>query len=108
MATLVDSASPTLALDTPDDLGSPITTAGSFVLAVDLTNVVGGDVLRVTVLLDSKVWDQWDIAGLNKGPTAWRDTRPYAIDGGLALVFRLEQTDGTGRTVPWRILRIDA
>lgn len=108
MVALHDSSTPTLALNTPDDLGSAIAAAMVTSLWVNCENIVGADVLHIRVLLDSDLVDDYVITGQTRGPVKWFRTAPVETDGGLSLVYQLEQTAGTGRAVAWRILQIDA
>lgn len=103
-----ESGTASLTLDTPDTLNttSPETTDGAFSLMLDLSAMVAGDILKITI--KEKV---------TSGGTArvvWEDT--VAHDQGAEEIYVtpflpmlhgwdmiIEQTDGTGRSIPWSI-----
>lgn len=100
------SAPTALTLNTPSTLTTE-TTPGVYQLVIDAANLSGGDILVVrsriiivsggsTLLLEEEV-----LAGV-LGPKAWM-TEPIGITQSVS--YELEQTAGTGRVIPWAVLR---
>lgn len=103
----VADGSQTASLDTEHTLSTQ-TDAEVFVLAVDLSNMVGGDVtiLRVKTKIRSSsssvlAFEQ-TFTGEQDAPAVWSEPVPSAHQA----VFTLEQTDGTGRAYPWSVLKV--
>lgn len=106
--TQVDSASApsALTLDTPSTLSTQ-TTAGTYILRLDLDNLAAGDVLicriktKVVSGGTSRVEHEVAYAHAQSEKHAISDPIPVVHE----IVCELEQTDGTGRVVPWSLLR---
>jgi hypothetical protein len=103
-----ESGTASLTLDTPDTLNttSPETTDGAFCLVLDLSALAAGDILVITI-------QERALSG-GTTRTIWQDT--VAHDQGAEEMYVtpflpmlhgwnmiLEQTDGTGRSIPWSI-----
>lgn len=104
----VDSGTESLSLDTPVDLESS-TTAGIYVCQYNLTNLANGDIIRcyatVKVLTgdtEEIVFEGWYANSLGNSPIV----QSPPIVSMFSLSMFLEQTDGTGRDVPWALIRI--
>lgn len=101
------SGSQTATLDTEHTLAT-ITTAGTFCLAVDLANMVGGsspDITRVKLYGKArssdterliKTWSFWGV----QSEVLWISP---AFMSPHHMKWTLEQTDGTGRAYPWAV-----
>lgn len=105
---IVDSASApsALVLDTPTVLDSE-TTPGVYQLFVDTNAMLAGDVLiirsRVKVVAGgtARLFEERVLGGVT-GPKAWC-TDPIMV--GDYVEYELEQTEGTGRSFPWSVVR---
>lgn len=101
-----ESAPAALTLDTPSTLVTE-TTAGVYQLIIDTNNMAAGDVLVVRSKLKvvsggtSRLFEEEVLAGITSSK-AW-STEPIAI--AWEIIYELEQTDGTGRIIPWSVLR---
>jgi hypothetical protein len=100
------SAPAALTLDTPTTLDTD-TTAGVYQLFLDTNALAAGDVLivrtkmKVTSGGTTRLFEQKVLAGVT-GPKAFC-TEPVMI--AHYVEFELEQTDGTGRSIPWSVVR---
>jgi hypothetical protein len=112
----VEHAQSSLVADgTEQDIGAAITNAGTFLLYVDLNNLINGDIveLRAKVKISSG------------GSYITLFNRSYAHDFGdpdvsevlqvsvpithiHGMKFTLHQVDGTNRTFPYQIIQLDA
>lgn len=99
------------ALDTVYTLAT-ITSAGVYVLALDLNAIVADDILVVRVQYQvqttgqggaAQLLHEWSIFGTTMTEKVWMS---YPIPSLNSIAFTLEQTDGTGRTIPWEILAL--
>lgn len=100
-----------LTLDTPATLAT-ITSAGVYELRLDCNALVADDILFVRVYEifqtvaqggTERLTEEWGVFGttlINK------NVRTPPIVCLNSVKFVLEQTDGTGRTIPWEIAQI--
>ncbi len=107
MPTSESEGSQTAVISTEHTLDT-ITTAGSFVLTVDMSNLVLGDILTLRVKLKVR----------STGTTRQAYTANYAnaqaelvaisipIPSISECIFTLEQTAGTGRAFNWEIVSL--
>jgi hypothetical protein len=110
MASTISSGTATAVIDTPADLATS-TTAGVFVAQWNLTNLAKGDVIRLYVKTKVLTGDTAEI--IYEGTYA-NDLLSDCIIASPPIVsmfsvtMSIEQTDGTGRSIPWALIRIDA
>jgi hypothetical protein len=107
-----DAAPAALTLDTPSTL-STITAAGVYCLWLDLNNLAAGDILVVRVYTKvvtggtSRLVKAVTVSGTLTAVTGAEKavhTIPYTcVD---ELKFEIEQTDGTGRVVPFNVHKL--
>ena len=94
--------------------GGTFSTQGSYVLAVDMLNLVNGDVveLRVYTILDAADNNVSQQAVLGSYSNVQADLNKYSIpipvDGTVTtqIKFTLKQTAGTGRAFPFNIMTL--
>ena len=107
MATSQSEGSQTATLDTEHTLAT-VTTAGTYVLSVDLSNLALGD--KVTLRAKAKVRSTGTTRTVFTGTYAHVQENPVAmsipIPAVSECVFTLEQTDGTGRAFPWEVISL--
>lgn len=107
MATSQAEGSQTATLDTEHTL-TTITTAGTYVLSVDMNNMALGD--KLTLRAKMKVRSTGTTRTVFTGTYAHVQENPVAISIPIPTVsecvFTLEQTDGTGRAFPWEVISI--
>jgi len=104
----VDSGSQALSLDTPVDLVSTIV-AGIYVLHYNLTTMVKSDVIRCYATAKVLTGDTEEIVfeGIYANDlVASPIIQSPPIVSMFSLSMMIEQTDGTGRTIPWALIRI--
>ena len=108
MATQLQSGSQTATLDTEHTLGSAVVTAGSFVLVVNLGNMVNGDIVRFKIYTKVRTGDSEAVAFTAHFAHVQGAPNQYSIPVASPFSFKatLEQTDGTGRAFPWAIYEI--
>jgi len=102
----IQNGTQTATISTEHTLGSAVTAAGTFLLSVNTTNMVNGDVLEIRA--KTKV--------LTGGAEAVYMLATYAhiqgdpvkmsipIPSLYSLTFTLKQTAGTGRSFEWNII----
>lgn len=100
-----------LTIGTETTLGSAITTAGTYQLNLNVTNLAGGgtpDILELrvygkTLSGDTKALkDIWTLVGIQVVPIIY--TPPYPEP--YYLEFTVKQTQGTGRTFKYNIVQL--
>lgn len=111
MPTSPNNGTQTATIDTEHTLAT-VTTAGSYELLVDLTNLAADDVvlLRAYVkVLTGGSYRLVDRAAFG-GPVTPTNkvARYYPIGVVYGVQYTLEQTDGTGRNFDWAVVRLDA
>ena len=100
------SAPTALVIDTPTTLVTE-TTVGVYQLFIDSNALAAGDVLVVRSKIKivsggtARLLEQKVIGGVT-GEKAWC-TDPVMV--AHEIQYELEQTDGTGRSIPWSVLR---
>ena len=104
----VDSGTASLTIDTPVDLEST-TTAGIYVACYNLTNLALGDIIRLYVTTKVLTGDTEEIVfegvyAHSMGNSPIIQSPPVVSMFSLSMM--IEQTDGTGRDVPWSLVRI--
>ena len=107
MATSADSGSQTATLDTEHTLTTQ-TTAGTYVLVVETTNMVAGDVLILRAKTKVKSGGTSRLAYMATYAHAQTEVNKYSVPIPIdtEVIFTLEQTDGTGRAFPWNALKL--
>lgn len=93
---------------TEHQLGTEITAGGIFILAVDLVNLVNGDVVELYSKTKVRSSGALQIAYKVVYAHTQKRLNVYSppIPADVAIDFYLKQTAGTGRTFPWKILGI--
>ena len=106
------SGTNTLTLDTPLTLATK-TGVKSYMVQVDLKNMVAGDRLVVTIqikvltgstsaiLIEDVILGD-DVVGGSQTPVYYSPPIPSMFE----MIAKLEQTDGTGRSFEWAVLEI--
>jgi hypothetical protein len=104
----VGSGTHTCVLDTPADLQST-TFAGVYVCQYNFLNAVKGDIFRcfatakvLTGDTETIVWQGY-VANDQVASELWYSS---PITSMFSMSMMIEQTDGTGRNVPWSLVRI--
>lgn len=98
-------------LDTEHALAT-ISTAGVFVLDLDVNALAAADVLLVRAKKKvrtggtTRLLDQWTIGGAT--PPVEKVFTTYPINSLWELVFTIEWTDGTAGSIPWEVTQVDA
>ena len=107
MATSTASGAQSATLDTGHTL-STVTTAGTYVLVVDTNAMVAGDILILRAKTKCKSGSTSRLAYSAVYANAQTDPNKYSIPIPIAdeVVFTLEQTDGTGRSFDWNVLKL--
>ncbi len=105
---VVDSNTASLTLDTPVDLEST-TDPGIYVAQYNLTNLANGDIIRCYVTTKVLTGDTEEIVfegvyANSMGASPIVQSPPVVSMHSLSMM--IEQTDGTGRSVPWALVRI--
>lgn len=98
----------TIGLDTPTDLEST-TVAGIYVAQYNLTNLALGDIIRCYLTVKVLTGDTEEIVfegvyANSMGSSPIVQSPPVVSMFSLSMMA--EQTDGTGRDVPWALVRI--
>lgn len=94
-------------LDTEHSLGSEQTDDGWYWLVVDTSNMVAGDILILRAKLKVKTGG----TARTVARATFRDAQEQAaalsipVPNIYGLQFTLEQTDGTGRSYDWSVLK---
>lgn len=104
----VSSGTEALSLDTPVDLAST-TTAGIYVCQYNLTALANGDIIRCYATAKVLTGDTEEIVfegiyanSLGNSPIV----QSPPIVSMFSLSMMVEQTDGTGRSIPWALIRV--
>lgn len=107
MAILNTSGSQTATLDTEHTLAT-VTDAGTFVFAVNLDNMVNGDIVRVKIKTKVRTGDTEAVAFVAHFAHVQGQPNQYSVPVPSPYSFKvtLEQTDGTGRAFPWAIYEV--
>lgn len=102
----VDHGSQTATIDEEHTLAAE-TDAGIYVLAVDTTNLVAGDIvilrIKVKAVHDGSSLLAYAVTYSGAQVEVVKFSVPVPID--TEIVCTLEQTDGTGRAFPWNLLK---
>jgi hypothetical protein len=105
--TSVAHGSQTATLDTEHTLDTQ-TVAGVYVLVVDTTNLVAGDIvilrLKVKAVHDGSSTLAYMATFANVQSEPVKFSIPIPVDS--EIIVTLEQTDGTGRVFPWNLLKM--
>ena len=105
MPTLESSATQSATLDTEHTLAT-ITTNKFFELYVDVSNMALGDKLLIRakyICLTAGAEQLFSMIPVDHVPTE-KFVRSGPIASDISVKFTLEQTDGTGRNFPWKVL----
>ncbi len=104
-----NSGTQTATISTEHTLAT-ITTAGVYILVVNMTNMAGSD--ELTLRAKEKVLTGSTSAvahtAMYKGVQADKTTRSIPIECVHELVFTLQQTAGTGRSFEWSVRNLQA
>lgn len=110
MPTSVTSSSLTLT-SSEQTVGSQQTTAGTYVLDLDLINAAAGDVIELYVYKTvatsagtERLMDKVTFTNAQGDPVF--STVPVPIVTGQTVTFKLKQPTGTGRAVPYTIMTL--
>jgi aconitase B len=110
MPTSVTSGSITLTAS-EQTVGAQQTTAGTYVLDIDLVNMAAGDVIELyiykTVLTSAgteRLYDKVSFVNAQGDPVF--SAVPVPIVTGQTVTFKLKQPTGTGRAVPYTIMTL--
>ena len=101
----VGSDTQTATLDTEHTLDTE-TTAGVYILVVDCSNMVNGDIVILRIKTKyatggtSRLAFQAAYSHIQAEPNKY--SPPIPVD--TEIIVTLEQTDGTGRDFPWNLL----
>lgn len=108
MPTSNQSGSQTATISTEHDLGTEITTAGTYVLVVDTAAMVAGDVLELRIKTKAKSGGTQRVAYVVSYANAQAAPNKYSVPVPIDTSFQatLKQTAGTGRAFPWNILAL--
>ena len=108
--TSVQSGSQTCTVSTEHTLTTTITTAGTYVVKLDLNAAVNGDVFEVRVKCMCRSTDTQRLAyvasfaNAQAAPIVLSVPVPIATDEDLDV--SIKQTAGTSRAVPWNVLSL--
>jgi len=107
MATSAASGTQSATIDTEHTLSTQ-TTAGSYVLSVDLNNLALGDVviLRVKTKVGSGGTTREILSNTFSNPQGQPVVQSIPIASPHEVVFTLEQVEGTGRSFPWEVISL--
>lgn len=104
----VTSGTQTATLDTEHTLGTTQTDDEVYVGRVNVTNLAAGDVLKVRSYVKVvsagalALWQEVTLTGVQTEKVL--DLDP--VGSVHSFEFRIEQTDGTGRSFEWSILKV--
>lgn len=99
--------SQTAVITTNHTLGVEETVDGYYQLVVDLSAMVAGDVLELTAELKVKTGGTARVCSMAVFRDAQTEAATFSvpIPNIYGLTFKLKQSEGTGRTFDWSILR---
>jgi hypothetical protein len=105
--TSVGTDTQTATIDTEHTLDTE-TTAGVYVLVVDMANLVNGDIviLRAKTKYASGGTSRLAFSATYAHVQAEPNKYSPPIPTDTEIIFTLEQTDGTGRDFPWNLLKV--
>jgi hypothetical protein len=108
MPTSSQNGSQTATISTRHQLGTTITTAGTYALHVDTSNMAGGDALTLEIEIKTRSGSTrrvTDVASFaNVQGSAVKRSVPILVNHEVA--FFLTQTAGTGRAFEWEIVAV--
>jgi len=104
---VADSGSQTATISTEHDL-STITSAGVYVLAVDLANLAAGDEVELRIYGKARSTDteRLRFRGTYAYPVASPLKESVAVTSPHHFRATLKQTAGTGRAFPWAVYAV--
>lgn len=105
--TSVGSGTQTAVIDTEHTLDTE-TTAGVYVLVVDMNNLADGDVVILRIKTKNQSGSTSRLAYIKTFSHVQIEINKYspAIPVDTEIVCTLEQTDGTGRNFDWNLLKM--
>lgn len=108
MTTSNESGSQVAIIATEHTLGAAITAAGVYVLVVDTSTMVNGDVLELRAKTKAKAGSTSRLAYAATYVHIQTEGNKYSvpIPVDTEVVFTLKQVAGTGRTFDWNILAL--
>lgn len=103
----VGSDTQTAIVDTEHTLDTE-TTAGVYVLVVDMNNLVDGDIVILRIKTKNKTGSTSRLAYQSTFANSQLEINKYspAIPVDTEIICTLEQTDGTGRDFDWNLLKM--
>jgi hypothetical protein len=108
MPTSNQSGSQTAVVGTEQQLGTTISAAGTYVLVVDASSMVNGDVIELRAKTKCKSGgtsrQAYSVTYAHAQTDANKYSVPIPVD--VELLFTLKQTAGTARTFDWNILSL--
>ena len=109
MASIKTEGSQSATLDTEHTLAT-VTDSGTYVLVVDLANMVNNDrlILRIKTKLTSGDTSQLAYEATYAHAQSRDNVYSVPVPSPIEFVATLEQTDGTGRTYIWAIYNLEA
>lgn len=105
MAASVVSAGSQTAVITTEHTLLDTSTAGTYELVVELTNLAAGDILELRVYdkVNAGSYALHEIASYGPIPPARKVKRAFALLAPRGMKFTLKQVAGTGRAFPWEV-----
>jgi hypothetical protein len=105
--TSVGADTQTATLDVEHTLDTE-TTAGVYILVVDMNNLVDGDVVILRIKTKNQTGSTSRLAYQSTFANAQSEINKYspAIPIDTEIIVTLEQTDGTGRDFDWNLLKM--
>lgn len=107
MVTSIAHGSQTATIDTEHTLTTQ-TTAGVYVLVVDMTNLAAGDIvilkIKVKAVHDGSSTLAYTATFANAQSEPIKFSLPVPVD--TEIIATLTQDDGTGRAFPWNLLKL--
>lgn len=105
----VSSGSQTCTIDTIHSVVAAHTTAGIYVAKFNLATLVNGDIIRLFVTNkvltgDTEGTEYEGIYANDLGENHIVSTPPFVSM--FSCSVKIEQTDGTGRSIPWSFVRV--
>jgi outer membrane protein W len=108
MPTSNQSGSQAAVVGTEQQLGAAITAGGTYVLVVDTSNMVNGDVIELRAKTKAKAGSTSRLAYMVTYAHVQAELNKYSvpIPVDVEILFTLKQTAGVGRSFDWNILSL--
>jgi len=104
------SGTQTTVIDTLHTLAT-VTDAGVYVIALDLNDMVAGDIIELDVLvkvLTGGTARKYLPTAIYVAPLASPVVLSIPIPVLWSVIFKLQQTDGATSDIPWEVIQLDA